>query len=160
MKNNMFSNEWYHRRLEAESDAPILAGLMLTMREPLEESPKQAIRSEELDLAFGKFVNLMRRQRRLSLEQLAEKVDIDIEELLEIEDCCKKKPSVRTVHNLASFFEIPNNSLLQMAQIVTQRSPNLMSEAIRFAARSESITELKKEERLALETFVSFLSKQ
>ena len=115
---------------------------------------------EEPSIAFGRFIRLMRRSWSLSLEKLAEDADIDIGELVGIEDDVHYEPEARTVSKLARFFNLPQSNLLQVAGLTAPRDPGLIEEAVRFAARSETVTELTPAERAALEAFVSVLSKK
>ena len=49
---------------------------------------------------------------------------------------------------------------MQVAGLTTPKNDNLIQEAVRFAARSESVAALNQTERAALEAFVSVLSEQ
>lgn len=109
-------------------------------------------------IAFGRFVQLVRREKGLTIEALASMADVDIEELVEIEEHANYKPEPRTVYQLANVFELPRANLLQVAGITAPRDPALCEEAVRFAARSESVEKLNSEERHALEAFVAVLS--
>ena len=102
----------------------------------------------------------MRRQRRLSLEKLAEDTDVEIAELVEIEDDARHKPTLRTVYQLATYFRVPQGKLQQIAGLTTPRDARLLDEAVRFAARSETVADLTPEESAALEAFVAVLSEQ
>jgi len=113
---------------------------------------------EENRIAFGRFVNLMRRSRQLTVDELAQNADLDASELLIIEDNLHSVPEPRTVFRLAQFFEVPQGRLMQLAGLTTPSDTRLRQEAVRFAARSESIEALTPEQRAALEAFVAVLS--
>lgn len=115
---------------------------------------------EETTIAFGRFVRLMRRDRGLTVEKLAEDTDVDVSELVEIEDDTRHKPELRTVYQLANYFRVPRANLIQVAGLTAPKDQRLAQEAVKFAARSEPIAELTREEREALEAFVAVLSKQ
>ena len=102
----------------------------------------------------------MRRNGGLTVEKLADDADVDIAELVGIEDDTHYKPEVRTVYQLANFFDVPRVNLLQLARLALPRDDRLNEEAVRFAARSEPIAALTPEERTALEAFVAVLSEK
>lgn len=119
-----------------------------------------AASADEPSVAFGRFVRLMRRNRGLSIEKLAETLDVEIMELVAIEENMRHKPDVRTVNQLANFFDVPRPSLMQIAGLVVTEDNRLINEAARFAARSDPVAALTPEERSALDAFVVVLSEQ
>ncbi len=154
------TKEWCLRMAEIEANAEIGAGLYAL--DPVfdgETMPVNEI-NEEPSIAFGRFVRLMRRDRGLTLEKLAEDADVEVAELVEIEDDAHRKPELRTVYQLANYFKLPRNNLLQVAGLTIPRNDRLVNEAVRFAARSESVVVLTPEERSALEAFVAVLSEE
>lgn len=155
------SKEWWMARARREGDAVIDAGLLAFDPVP-EERP--AINSsaavEETRIAFGRFVNLMRRRRGLSMEQLAQVADLDASELLVIEDDLHYVPEPRTVFKLATTFEVSQQRLMQLAGLAAANDAGFRQEAVRFAARSEAVHKLTREESSALEAFVAVLSEQ
>lgn len=108
--------------------------------------------------AFAKLIELRRRERRLSVEQLAQRADIDLGEVVSLErgDACKPEP--RTVYKLAAVLALPEDTLMQLSGLTEPKDSRFAEEAIRFAARSEPINKLSREEHDALEEFVKFLS--
>lgn len=153
------SKEWWLERAAREEGTIIGAGAL----PPAHAQPRPVVTVEapgveENRLAFGRFVNLMRRSRRLTVEELAIKADLEPSELLVIEDDLRSLPEPRTVFRLAQFFEVPQGRLMQLAGLATASDPRLKREAVRFAARSESIEALTTEQRAALEAFVAVLS--
>lgn len=153
------TKDWCMRMAELEADAEIGAGL-LAIDPAIDGAPGGPAPVEEIPVAFGRFVRLMRRNRRLSLEQLADIAAVDVVELVAIEDDTHHKPELRTVYQLAQFFDVPSAKLLQVAGLTAPRDANLVNEAVRFAARSDPMAELTHEERAALEAFVAILSAQ
>jgi transcriptional regulator with XRE-family HTH domain len=114
--------------------------------------------TSELRLAFGRFVALMRRNRRMTAEKLADQADIDLSELLSIEQDPHYVPEPRTVYQLANCFKVPEGRLMELAGLAIVRDVGFAQEAVRFAARSESIAKLTEEERSALEEFITLIS--
>lgn len=156
---NEYSQEWCLNMAQLEGNAEIGAGL--PAMDPVfdgEQLEQQA--QEEPQIAFGRFVRLMRRSRGLNVEKLADQTDIDIVELVNIEEDPHYRPDVRTVYQLSSFFKLSQTHLLQVAGLTAPRNDRIYEEAIRFAARSEPVAELTAEERAALEAFVAVLTEK
>lgn len=129
--------------------------------------PKSNIESEtgeteipRLRLAFGKLIELERRNRGLSVEEFASANGLDAAELETIECNAFYVPEPSTVYQLASVLHIPQTPLLQLAGLTEAKDEAFVHEAVRFAANSKSRAKLTPDERLALETFVAEISKR
>ena len=109
--------------------------------------------------SLGKFIELSRRQMRVSVEQLADKADVDLTELLAIEKGEDILPEPRTVYQLAQVLRVRVEPLLELAGLAVTISTGLTESALRFAARSEPMDALTKEEEEALNWFVKELAK-
>lgn len=159
-----FTDEWCVRmaRLEIEVGSQAEAGSNPTAASNAVQKSDSSADSafEPSNIAFGRFVRLMRRDRGLTLERLAAEADIDIPELVEIEENHHHKPEPRTVYQLAAKFKLPVAKMMQLAGLSVSRDTQLYEAAIRFAARSEPVKELNTVERAALEAFVSVLSEK
>jgi transcriptional regulator with XRE-family HTH domain len=92
------------------------------------------------------------------VEQLAQRVDIDLGEVLGIErgDSCTPEP--RTVYKLATLLDLPEEKLMQLSGLTKPKDSRFAEEAVRFAARSEPVDKHYREEHDALEEFVKFLA--
>ena len=150
------TREWWLAKARREGDAEVGAGVRAF--DPQEEERPAMMSAEETRIAFGRFVNLMRRQRGLSLEKLAAQAALDVGELVSIEDDLHYTPEPRTVFQLARTFKVSHKALMQLAGLTVAKDSVLHKEAVRFAARSESIDKLTPEESEALESFVAILS--
>ena len=106
---------------------------------------------------FGQFVEFGRRRLRLTLEELAERADVDIEELVRIERGECATPGARTVHNLAQVFHLPAAAVAEVAGLVRVRNERLDHAAYLFAARSEPTAVLTVEEEQAWQEFVKVI---
>lgn len=111
-----------------------------------------------LHLAFGGFVHLMRRSRGLTIEALADRAEVDLDELVTLERDPHYTPEARTVYQLAQTFGVPSKPLMQLSGNTVATDRQLSEAAIRFAARSGLVDSLTAEERSALEQFVAALS--
>jgi HTH-type transcriptional regulator, competence development regulator len=155
------SKDWWMTRARREGDSAVGAGLLAFDPAPEERpSTAQDVLADETRIAFGHFVNLMRRRRGYTMEQLAEAADLDPSELLVIEHHMHYVPEPRTVFRLAQTFEVSQRRLMQLAGLAIANDAGFRQEAVRFAARSESVQKLTPEETSALEAFVAILSEQ
>jgi HTH-type transcriptional regulator, competence development regulator len=154
------TKEWWLARAAREGDAAVGAGLLaidpVVGAQPAVDHTGQ---HEENRIAFGKFVNLMRRRQGFSIEKLADEADLDASEVLVIEDDVHYLPEPRTVYKLAQVFHVPQRKLMELAGLTAANDDDLRREAVRFAARSESMERLTDAESAALEAFVAVLSK-
>ena len=122
--------------------------VVMTAREP-----------EELEIreAFHRVVQMLRRSRGLSIDDLAEKTKIDRTELVALERNPAYRPSPLTLHRLSEFFGVPDRKLAVLAGAIREVPEDLRQHAARFAAQSNSFSKLTKEEQRVLDDFVGFL---
>ena len=122
--------------------------VVMTAREP-----------EELEIreAFHRVVQMLRRSRGLSIDDLAEKTEIDRTELVALERNPAYRPSPLTLHRLSEFFGVPDRKLAVLAGAIREVPEDLRQHAARFAAQSNSFAKLTKEEQRVLDEFVGFL---
>lgn len=110
--------------------------------------------------AFGALVQLLRRDRKLTVDQLASAVRVGTPELISIELDPKYIPKPRTVFQISTYFGLPDRPLMKLANVTTTHNDRLRDAAVRFAASSSKVMELSREERAALAEFVQFLASQ
>lgn len=152
-----YPKEWFERSAEIEGIAEVGAGVPPT-HSTIEPHTTDKVTALDTRIAFGQFVSLWRRNNGWNAEKLAAEAGIDTEEVLEIEHDPHCEPEPDAVYKLADVFQVPSRKLLELAGLVTDRTPHLREEAIRFAARSESLTALSELERQAFEAFVGALT--
>ena len=104
---------------------------------------------------FGRLVQMLREQKRLSVEALAEKARVDREELEKIEADANYEAKPRTVRQLADVFRIAPKSLILVANLTRQTDERVTDGAVRFAACSKAQT---REQRKAVKQFVRLLN--
>ena len=154
------SKEWCLAAAELERGVTPGAGA-LAMRPYVQGETMEAEAAiEDSRIAFGRFVHLMRRQRRLSIEKLAEEADLDIGELMSIEEDAHHTPEPRTIYQLASIFHVSQGRLMELAGLVRPKDVRFMQEAVRYAARSESVEALSSDEQAALDGLITVLSEK
>ena len=78
-------------------------------------------KDDEPSIVFGRLINLMRRQRRISLEQLAADADVTLTELAGIESDMCYIPALRTTYQLADYFHMPRTGFLELAGLTDQK---------------------------------------
>jgi DNA-binding XRE family transcriptional regulator len=103
-------------------------------------------------------VQLGRLKLRLTKEQFATKTQIPLKELVCIEDDDQYTPTLRTVHMLAQFLKVSHVKLLTLAGLAQAKDAQFNDAAVRFAAMSEPIRQLTREEQEAFDEFAKFLS--
>lgn len=153
--------DWLKTRADQEDQHSISVGGMVA----LVPAPWQADFSNRgnvlvMRAAFGRPVRLARRERRLSVEQLAKDADIDLAEAVKIEENKRFQPSLRTIHHLASFLDLPAKGLMVLGGLLPVEDGGLEEASIRFVARCEPVQYMSPEERAALQEYVKFLSER
>ena len=118
------------------------------------------LEAENVRFAFREVIRGMRKQKGLSIEQLARKIEFPAEDLAEIERDCTYRPSPLALHKLSKFFEIPQRMLAVLAGAITDIPPSLRQRASSFAANSDSFSKLTSEEKKLLDEFVRFLREE
>ena len=113
--------------------------------------------SSLLQPVFGRLIEYARRKQGFSVEKLAERADIDLAAIVEIETQGRTIPEVRTVYQLAEALKLPAGRLMQVAGLATAK-PEISRAALKFAARSEPTAKLSRDEREAFEEFVKVLA--
>ena len=157
-------------KLEPDSGATSVVGLAQRItgleqmggparRERATTIPAFGMSADPRRQSLGKLIELSRRRMQLSVEQLADKANVGLAELLAIEKAEDVVPEPRTVSQLAQVLRIPAEPLLELAGLVVAQSAGLTESAVRFAARSESMDALTKAEDDALNWFVQQLTK-
>jgi HTH-type transcriptional regulator, competence development regulator len=156
------SKEWLLRHAEKDDKVEISAG-RLDLEDLIAHKRALGASKEPTEApvpAFGKLINLCRRSKGLSMEQLAERARVDLSELINIEHDLRYRPEPRTVYQLSGVLDLPNEKLLQLSGNMVIRDMRFEQSAVKFAARSESVDKLSREEHRALEEFVKYLSEQ
>ena len=107
--------------------------------------------------AFQVTMRNLRRQRGLTIDELARKVDIEPSEVGAMEHTPGYRATPLTLHKLSQFYAIPDRRLAMLAGAIRDVPEDLQEEASYFAAQSDSFAGLTPDERKALDQFVGFL---
>lgn len=109
-------------------------------------------------LALGRFINLMRRGQGLSIEDLAQKADIELGDLFSLESNASFQPDARTLYQLSEIFGVSQEKLMGLSGLTHSNDNEYVEKAVRFAAKSASVEVLTAEETSILHGFISVLS--
>jgi transcriptional regulator with XRE-family HTH domain len=145
---------WLERMAEREDEETVSVGGWVTdlARAGFSSRPAQPARS-----AFTRLLKLARRERNLTMEEFARAAGVELSELVRIEQDEEYAPPREIVSRIARLLALPEGRLMALAGLVVVPDTSLGEAAARFAARSEPVRKLTREERAALEEFVGFL---
>jgi len=146
-------NAWLRKMADAEDHCESVAVGGLAHELGMLGVPPQ----RETSYVLGRLVELARRANQMSLEQLAEKADVDLVELVAIER--GHAPAPRAVYQLARTLGFSPGRLMELSGLAEPRDSELGKAAVRFAARCEPVRRLTSAEREAFEEFVKVLEK-
>jgi HTH-type transcriptional regulator, competence development regulator len=125
------------------------------------DKPAAAAKSETpsaaTNLTFGAFLRMLRQQRKMEINDLAQKAKIEAEEIVKIENDATYRPRPRTVSKLAELFKIPVDRMSMLAGHISEIPNELREQSVRFMANAKHVAGLPKEEAKLLREFVSIL---
>jgi len=104
------NREWLRRQVEAEDGGFVSVGGFVMA---IEQLSAEHATVKPLRQAFARLVQLKRRESALSIEQFAERVDVDLREVVGIETDDRYTPTGLCVHRIASFFKLPERPLME-----------------------------------------------
>lgn len=84
--------------------------------------------------AFGKLLTMLRTQKKLSIEQLAAKTDLDAEDLRAIETVPGSEPSPLTVSTIAEYFKLEPRNVMRLAGLTRDAKTKVLQKALSVAA--------------------------
>jgi len=115
-------------------------------------------KEEQSRQGFAGFMVALRKKKALSLEELAERAGIETEDIKAIESCSPSAPSPRTIFRLEQFFGLPAKTLGKLSGAVIGIPSATKQHLVRFAACSNNLGSLTREEKSVLNAFVRYLS--
>jgi transcriptional regulator with XRE-family HTH domain len=145
--------EWLAKMAQLEDNGIVSVGGLVTLAE--QTSKEHNLGATERS-ALSQLMQWQRRKLRLTVEALAKKADVDLDEVLMIENG-HESPEARTIFKIAGALQLPPNKLMTLAGLVEDRDPSLGNAALRFAACSAPVKALTPDEAKALEEFVRAL---
>ncbi len=144
------SADWYRRKIFSMADQEVLIGPPVDLLTHDDVGPPTA-------LAFGSLLRLERRNRHLTVAQFARNLNVDEDEIRSIEHDPRYKARPRTIQSIANELGLPIKEVMKLAGAAAANDRHFTQEAMRFAAHSDDIGGLSKEERQLLKAFVEFL---
>ena len=108
---------------------------------------------------FRTFMQFLRRERGLTLDELSSETDLPREELAALEQQEGFFPEPRTVRRLSQLYGLSPAKLAALASGAAQPADEVREPVQRFAARSENFSKLSDEETSALRELASVLTK-
>lgn len=107
--------------------------------------------------AFCQFVQMLRKRQKLTVDMLASRLDVDRDELAALERGRRCRPNPLLIHKLSQFFGVPERRFLMLAGAIRDVPRDVTERASRFAAHSDSLAALTREEKRLLDEFVEFI---
>jgi transcriptional regulator with XRE-family HTH domain len=147
------TEEWYDSEVVGDAAASITAGIMSSQR--LHTFSTREVPS----LSFGRLINLSRRSREFSLRELANRSDVDLDQLYTIEHESNSLPQPETVCKLAKVLELPSAKLCSMYLVTPNAADHIREAPAAFAVNVDAVNRLSSEERDMLREFVANLCK-
>lgn len=106
---------------------------------------------------FRTFMQFLRRERGLTLDELSREADLPREELAALEQQEGFYPEPRTVHRLSRFYGFSSAKLAALAGTAAQPIDEVREPVQHFAEMSENFSKLSEEERRALREMADVL---
>jgi transcriptional regulator with XRE-family HTH domain len=144
------SADWYRRKVFSKEEGNFLIGPPWNISEATEANRAPAI-------AFGSLLRLERRNQHLTVSALAKALDVDEDEIRNIEHDPHYKARPRTILGIANHFSLPPREILKLAGAAASNDSRLNEKAMLFAAHSDDMGGLNKDEKQLLNAFVQFL---
>lgn len=165
------TDKWCREMAKIEADHDISAGGMISEEElslvkakaeraivrQVRSSKEDILRAERRWVGYSRFMHMLRIQKRITIDQLAQEIDVDSEQLLFIESKLGYKAPPRTLRNLAKFYRLPMKGFLQLAGVLAT-DKRLEENMVKFAAESDSFETLSAEEKRLLNDLIKLIS--
>lgn len=109
---------------------------------------------------FGLFVEMLRRRDGLSRGELAQKADVDLSEVIDIETCDDVDVSPRTLYQLEKCFGLSENVLAKLSGAVRTLKGDVQQNIVRYAAQAKHANHLNDEECQILNEVIALLDQE
>lgn len=158
------TKEWLLKNADRDEDLEVTAGFLSDDKlnavygSQKKEQGDQIEDYESRMAALAQVVNFGRRSHGWTLEQLADKADVDLHDVMCLEKGIPVQLSVRTIHKLSKVLNLPHTGLLRLSGATTARNDKVTERALKFIARSEMVTKPTRQEMKVFEEFVKFLA--
>jgi transcriptional regulator with XRE-family HTH domain len=112
---------------------------------------------KQLRYVFSDFVQRLRKERGLTIDDFSKKSGIDREAAVAMERDPTHRPSPMNIHKLSTFYKLPVRKVSVLAGAVKEVPEEMREQVARFAAQCESFSKLTRQEKHTLAEFVKFL---
>jgi len=106
---------------------------------------------------LSEFVELSRREQKLSVEAFANKANLGVEEVLQLEDPAAPSPEPRVIFEVARYLNADTKKLMELAGHTVSVDNTLEQEVIRIAACVSGSKPLDKDEQNMLRELAKLL---
>lgn len=166
-----FTNEWLRRKIATDPDEDLEAGAPFgrppadaRAEEPRLMAANAAVLSErnvvQLRMALGTLVRQLRRRAGLTIAELAERAQVSEDELRQVEHDPHYTAPPRLLSQLSTFFDVSLANLSQLSGSTQVVDRAFFNGAVQYAAKSDDLSSLTKEEQAALDAFVALLNER
>lgn len=161
----MITDEWLRNKIEASPETDIDAGLSLTKSDSIDGFLPSNIKSASVEdervislrHAFGLFIRNLRLINKLTIAELSKRASIEEAELYAIENDPHNVTKPRTIYQLSNFFKVDRNKMMLLSGSSIVNDEIFEEEALKFAAMSDGVSSLNKDEQQILNEYVKFL---
>lgn len=165
------SKEWLRRRIASDPDMETDAGLSVArldglIADAVAPHGVPGVRSgstedpRALRLALARVVKALRVQSHATVQALAERLDVEPADLKGLEEDPAFIVPPRTLSLVAKHFQLPVIEVAMLAGATRVTDRTLADNALKFAARSATLSDVDDEGREALFAFVRFLTER
>ncbi|WP_250511540.1 helix-turn-helix transcriptional regulator [Caballeronia sp. GACF4] len=148
------SADWYRRKVLSKEGEEYLIGVPL---DPEMEREAEGAESGSTVFAFGSLLRLERRNSHLTVAELAKAIDVGEAEIRSIEHDPSYRARPRTILGIAKHFDLPPREVMKLAGAAALNDEQFVEKATLFAAHSDDLGNLTKEEKQLLKAFVEYL---
>jgi len=160
------TKEWLLKNAERDKDLEFSTGYLskdrldAVYRSKEDASDASSSSDRSCRIALANMVSIRRRSLGWTIEHLADKADVEVKDVRNLELAEPACLSVRTLHNLSGVLNLPQQGLFQLSGKTKKRSESFNDETVRFAARSQTAAKPTKQELQILEEYVKYLAAQ
>lgn len=155
-------DEWY-RNASADEDkfSDTSAGSLVISNLESLSARDNNISNESLFLkhSFSVLIHKLRIKDKLSINQLAKKLDIEESDLINIETDSGFKPTLRTLMQISTYYKLPYHALAMMVGVVKNIDGQFKEDMVRYAANSDKFEKLTDEEKKQLNEIIKQIRK-
>jgi transcriptional regulator with XRE-family HTH domain len=144
--------DWFTRMAELEANADVSVGGLAVRLRALERDERRP----EL-MALGKLIELRRREKGLSVQELTSRAHVTEVALADLERGLWMPSTRGVVCLVAKVLDLPTDKLLTIAGLNGAADPDLQLAALKFAAQAEPPPQLTPSEQAALGEFLQVL---